>query len=47
MAHVRQDTLTVPPEWWDHLKWHKRTVAKAERKAAKKLIEKEVKEKDE
>jgi hypothetical protein len=47
MAHVRQDTLTVPPEYWKHLKYHKKTVAKAERKAAKKLIEKELKDKNE
>lgn len=46
MAHVRKDTLVAPPEWWDHLRWHKRTVAKAERQAAKKEIEKDRKEKD-
>jgi len=41
VAHVRKDTLTAPPEYWKHLKWHKRTVSKAERKAAKKQIKDE------
>ena len=46
MAHTRKDTLVAPPEWWKHLRpYNKRKVAKAERKAAKKEIEKDVKEK--
>jgi hypothetical protein len=40
MAHARKDTLVKTPEWWKHLKsFNKRKVAKAERKAAKKEIE--------
>ena len=42
MTHVRKDTLTKPPEWWKHLKWNKRVVSKAERKAAKKFIDGEI-----
>jgi len=42
MAHVRKDTLTAPPQYWDHLKEYKRVVAKAERKAAKKQIGEEM-----
>jgi hypothetical protein len=38
MAHVRQDTLTAPSEWWKHLRWKKRCVAKRERRAARTLI---------
>ncbi len=41
MAHVRQDTLVTPGEWWKHLKWMKRVVSKAERKASIKEIEQE------
>ena len=45
MAHKRKDTLTRPPEWWKHLRpWNKRRVAGAERRAAKKEIEKERKD---
>src|ERR1700732_3550136 len=29
MAHVLKDTLCPPPEWWRHLKWHKRTCARS------------------
>ncbi len=40
MAHVRKETLVVPPEWWKHLRpFNKRRVAKKERRAAKQLIE--------
>ena len=40
MAHKRG--LTVSPEWWKHLRpFLKRLVAKRERKAAKKQIEKD------
>jgi len=42
MAHVRKDTLIKPPEWWKHLKWNKRVVSKAERKAARKFIDGEL-----
>jgi hypothetical protein len=42
MAHVRKDTLTTPPEWWNHLKWNKRVVSKAERRAAVFYIQKEL-----
>lgn len=42
MAHTRKDTLVAPPEWWKHLKWVKRVVAKKERKAAKNLIKNEL-----
>ena len=44
MAHVRQDTLTRPPEWWKHLKWLKKLVSKRERKAAEKEIVKDANE---
>lgn len=43
MAHKRKDTLTAPPEWWVHLRpFNKRKVAKAERRAAAKKIQKDV-----
>jgi hypothetical protein len=42
MSHIRQDTLTRPPEWWKHLKWLKKFVSKRERKAAKKQIQLDV-----
>lgn len=42
MAHKRRDTLTATPEWWKHLRpYNKRKVSKAERRAAKKHINKE------
>jgi len=43
MAHARKDTLARPPEWWKHLRpFNKRRVAKRERKAAVKEIEKKL-----
>ena len=43
MAHTPKDTLTRPPEWWKHLRpFNKHRVAKRERKAAVKEIEKEL-----
>lgn len=44
MAHTRKDTLTAPPEWWNHLREHKKGVARAERSAAKRLIRQEIEE---
>jgi hypothetical protein len=45
MAHVRKDTLVTPGEWWKHLRpFLKRLVSKAERKAARKEIEREITE---
>lgn len=42
MAHKRKDTLTPSPDWWKHLRpFNKRKVAKAERRAAKKDIDKQ------
>ncbi len=46
MAHTRQDTYARPTEWWKHLRpFLKRLMSKRERKMAKKLIEKEIKDK--
>jgi hypothetical protein len=43
MAHKRKDTLTKSPEWWKHLRpFTKRKVAKAERKAAKEAVKKDI-----
>jgi len=43
MAHKRKDTLTAPPDWWKHLRpFNKRKVAKSERRASKKEIEKDL-----
>ena len=43
MAHSRKDTFTKSPEWWKHLRpFNKRKVAKAERRAAVKRIQKDV-----
>lgn len=39
MAHIRKDTLVKPRQWWKHLKFYKKIVSKAERVAAKKEIE--------
>jgi len=40
MAHKRKDTLVAAPEWWRHLRpYHKRRVAKKERRAANRLIQ--------
>ena len=39
MAHVRQDTLCTPTEWWKHMREQKRRMSKKERKAANKQIE--------
>lgn len=40
MAHTRKDTYAKPPERWDHLRpFNKRKVAKAERRAAKAIVE--------
>lgn len=45
MAHVRKDAYTAAPDWWRHLrKFNKRKTNQAERRAAKKRINKEVKE---
>lgn len=42
MAHKRKDTLTKPPQWWKHLRPdYKRRVAKAERRAAKRQIDRD------
>jgi len=41
MAHKRADTLVAPKQWWKHLKDYKRPQNKAERRAAKALIESE------
>lgn len=42
MAHTRKDTYVKPGEWWVHLRpFNKRLVAKAERKEAVRMIEKE------
>lgn len=43
MAHTRKDTLVPPSEWAKHLRpYGKRLQSKAERKAAKKHITKEI-----
>lgn len=41
MAHVRQDTLCRPTEWWKHMREEKRVMSKKERKASRKEIEKD------
>lgn len=41
MAHKKHNQLVPSPEWWKHLKEYKRLFWKRERKAAKRLIEKE------
>jgi hypothetical protein len=42
VAHTRKDTYVKPGEWWAHLRpFNKRLVAKAERKEAVRMIEKE------
>ena len=42
MAHVRKDSLVSPPDWWKHLRWfNKRRVSKAERQAARNLLDDE------
>ena len=43
MAHVRKDTLAKCLQWWKHLKNWKRPQNKRERRAAKKEIEKDLK----
>ena len=44
MAHKRKDTLVSASEWWKHLRpYNKRKVSKAERREAKKEINKEIK----
>lgn len=44
---MKKDTLVVKPEQWKHLRpFNKRKVAKAERRASKKNIKKEVDEKE-
>lgn len=48
MAHTRKDTLTSPPEWWQHLRpFNKRKVAKSERRAATKEINAELNDESE
>jgi hypothetical protein len=43
MAHARKDTLTRPIEWAKHLrKWGKRVQNGKERRAAKKLLDKQI-----
>jgi hypothetical protein len=42
MANVRKGQLTKPPEWWRHLRRMKRVFWKRERKAAQRLIAREV-----
>ena len=45
MAHTRADTLTRPPQWWDHLRpTYKRLVSRRERQAAAKQMIKEIAE---
>ena len=40
---MRQDTLTRPPQWWDHLRpTYKHLVSKRERQAAAKQMLKEI-----
>jgi hypothetical protein len=46
MAHVRQDTLCTPTEWWKHMREQKRRMSKKERKAAQNLVENEFNEID-
>jgi len=41
MAHVRQDTLCTPTEWWKHMREQKRRMSKKERKASIQQIEQE------
>jgi hypothetical protein len=39
---VAPSNLSKPPQWWQHLRWAKRTFWKAERKAQDKAIKREI-----
>jgi hypothetical protein len=45
MATVKKGILTRPGEWWKHLRpWGKREFWKRERKAARRMVAREVKQ---
>lgn len=41
MTTVKKGMLTVSGEWWRHLRWKKRAFWKGERRAAKRLAQRE------
>jgi hypothetical protein len=42
MAHVRKGQLTPAPQWWKHLRDLKRAFWKRERKAARRVVAREM-----